>query len=96
MPKAYIIVNAARRDAVPASPEYLGKFNDALAKHGGRVLVGTETIDRRVGALNPGRLVIVEFADKPTAVAAYEEYKRDAMPLRPGGTLDLLIVEGVQ
>ena len=94
MPKAYIIVNAARRDALPASPEYLTAFRDGLIKHGARVLVGTEEIDRRVGELKLGRLVVVEFADKAAAVAGYEAYKSEAMPLRPGGTLDLIIVEG--
>jgi uncharacterized protein (DUF1330 family) len=94
MPKAYIIVNAARRDELPASPEYLATFRDGLVKHGGRLLVGTEEIDRRVGELKIGRLVIAEFADKAAAVAGYEAYRNEAMPLRPGGTHDLIIVEG--
>jgi uncharacterized protein (DUF1330 family) len=69
MPKAYIIVNAVRRDALPASSEYLAAFRDGLVKHGARVLVGTEEIDQRVGHWPLGRLVIVEFADKAAAFA---------------------------
>ena len=94
MPKAYIIVNAARREDVPAPAAYLERFRQALATHGGRVLIGTEQIDRRKGDLKLGRLVVVEFADKAAAISAYEEYTTEVMPLRPGGTSDLFIVEG--
>ena len=99
MPKAYIVVNAARRDVIPASEyfsaESLARFREMLAAHNGRVLVGTEEIDRRVGGSSLGRLIIIEFADKATAVSATEAYMRGWMPLRPGGTLDLVIVEGM-
>lgn len=94
MPKAYILVNAARREDVPASTAYLERFREALATHGGRVLIGTEQIDRRKGDLKFGRLVIIEFADKAAALAAYDEYTKDVMVLRPGGTSDIFIVEG--
>ena len=57
------------------------------------MLIGTEQIDRRIGDLNFGRLVVVEFSDRATALAAYEEYVEDVMPLGPGGTSDLFIVE---
>lgn len=96
MPKAYVVVNAARRENVPASAAYLDRFRETLAAHRGRVLIGTEQIDRRIGDLNFGRLVVVEFADRATALAAYEEYAETVMPLRPGGTSDLLIVEGTE
>lgn len=95
MPKAYILVNAARREDVPAPPAYLERFRETLANHRGRVLIGTEQIDRLKGDLILGRLVVVEFSDKAAALAAYEEYAKEVMPLRPGGTSDLLIVEGV-
>ena len=94
MPKAYILVNAARREDVPAPTAYLERFREVLATHGGRVLIGTEQIDRRKGDLKLGRLVLVEFSDKAAALAAYDEYAKEVMPLRPGGTIDLFIVEG--
>jgi len=40
--------------------------------------------------------VVVEFADRATALAAYEEYVEDVIPLRPDGTSDLFIVEGTE
>ena len=92
MPKTYIVVNAVRREDVPASGAYLDRFQETLVAHKGRVLIGTEQIDRRIGDLNFGRLVI-EFADMATALAAYEEYVEDVMPLGPGGTSDLFIIE---
>jgi hypothetical protein len=49
MPKAYIVVNAARRADMPASAAYLDRFRESLAHHGGRVLIGAEEIDRREG-----------------------------------------------
>jgi uncharacterized protein (DUF1330 family) len=96
MPKAYIINNAAKRSDIPAPPEYLAKFREGLVRLKGRVLIGTEEIDWRKGNLNLGRLVVVEFADKASAVAAYEWYMRDVAPLRPGGTIDMFIVEGIE
>lgn len=96
MTKAYILVNAARREDVPAPTAYLERFREVLGTHGGRVLIGTEQIDRRKGNLTLGRLVVVEFADKAAAVAAYDQYVKEVMPLRPGGTSDLFIVEGTQ
>ena len=92
MPKAYIVVKAVRREDVPAWGAYLDRFRETLASHKGRVLIGTEQRDRRIGELNFGRLVI-EFADMATALAAYEEYVEDVIPLRPDGTSDLFIVE---
>ena len=92
MPKTYIVVNAVRREDVPASGAYLDRFQETLVAHKGRVLIGTQ-IDRRIGDLNFGRLVVVEFSDRATALAAYEEYVEDVMPLGPGGTSDLFIVE---
>ena len=50
----------------------------------------------RTGDLNLGRLVVVEFSDKAAAFAAYEEYAKEVMPLRPGGTIDLFIDEGTE
>ena len=96
MPKAYILVNAARRADVPAPAAYLARFREALVTHGGRILIGTEQIDRRKGDLKLGRLVFVEFADRAAALAAHEEYTNEVMPLRPGGTSDILIVEGTE
>ena len=93
MPKAYIVVNAVRREDVPASGAYLDRFQETLVAHKGRVLIGTEQIDRRIGDLNFGRLVVVEFSDRATALAAYEEYVEDVMLLGPGGASDLFIVE---
>ena len=55
-----------------------------------------EQIDQRKGNLNLGRLVVVEFSDKAMALAAYDDYAKEVMPLRPGGTLDAFIVEGTQ
>jgi len=55
-----------------------------------------EQIDRRICDLNFDRLVVVEFADRATALAAYEEYVENVMPLGPGGTSDLFIVEGTE
>ena len=60
------------------------------------VLIGTEEIDRRKGVLNFGRLVVIEFIGKAAALAACDECSQSVMPLRPGGTSDLFIVEGTQ
>jgi hypothetical protein len=57
MPRAYIVVNAVRREDVPASG-YLDRFRETLATHKGRLLIGTEQPDQRIGELNCGRLVV--------------------------------------
>jgi uncharacterized protein (DUF1330 family) len=92
MPKAYIVVN--RRKWTPAPAAYVEKYREGLATHGGRVIVSTADFDVREGRTNFDRFVMVEFADKASAIAAYEDYHREVAPLLGPVDRDMFIVEG--
>jgi hypothetical protein len=59
MPKAYIVVNAARRADVPAPAAYLERFRAALTNDGGRVL----NQDLSAGTLCNSKLQIFHFRE---------------------------------
>ena len=94
MPKGYIVSNVHPGGASPPK-EYAEAFNRLFAKYGARRLISSADIDQREGRLNLGRLLVLEFPDKRSAVAAYEEYMRDVLPLNPRpNKRELFIVEG--
>jgi uncharacterized protein (DUF1330 family) len=95
MPKAYIVANIHPTGAASPPPEYFEGFRRVLAKHAGKRIIASNDIDYREGKLGIGRLLVIEFADKPTAVACYEEYAKDVVPLNPSKfKRELFIVEG--
>jgi uncharacterized protein (DUF1330 family) len=95
MPRGYVFTNVHPTGS-PAPPEYSEGFRRVFAKYGARRLISTGQIEHREGKLDIGRLLVFEFADKASAVAAYEEYMRDVYPLNPRpNKRELFIVEGV-
>ena len=97
MPKAYLIANIHATGAPPPPPEYFRAFQEGLKKFGARRVIGSNEIDHREGKMDIGRLLVLEYADKATAVAALEEYLRDVMPLNPNKPKrEMFIVEGVE
>ena len=97
MPKAYIFANIHSTGAPSPPPEYFEAFRKTLEKHAARRIISSNEIDHREGQLNTGRLLVLEFADRATAAAFYEDYKRDVVPLNPNKPKrDLFIAEGVE
>ena len=92
MPKGYIVV--MRRNWKPAPAAYSEKYRQMLANSGGRVIVSTGDFDAREGNTKFDRFVMVEFADKASAVAAYEQYHAEIAPLLGPVDRDMFIVEG--
>lgn len=94
MPKGYIIANNRPRPESP-TPAYREQFNKVLADHNGREIIRTRDLDVRQGKPNYTTLIIVEFPDKASAIAAVEQYQRDAAPLLGQIDRELFVVEGV-
>jgi len=92
MPKGYIVV--IRRNWKPAPAAYSEKYRQLLANGGGRVIVSTADFDVREGSTKFDRFVMVEFPDKASAVAAYEQYHAEVAPLLGTVDRDMFIVEG--
>ena len=93
MAKSYIVVN--RRHWSPPPAAYVERFRHVMATHAGKVIISSGDMDVQEGSKKFDRLVVIEFADKITAVAAYEQYHREASPLLGPVDRDMLIVEGV-
>lgn len=92
MAKGYIVV--LRRDWSPPPAAYADRFRQVLAIHVGKVIISSGDMDVREGSADFNRFIVVEFADKATAVAAYEQYHREAAPLLGPVDRDMFIVEG--
>jgi uncharacterized protein (DUF1330 family) len=94
MPKAYWVAHVTVEDPV-AYEDYRTANAEAFAKYGGRFLVRGGEQEVREGTVRP-RTVVIEFADRATAVACYEspEYQK-ALALRKAASQgDLVIVDG--
>ena len=92
-------VIALVRDAwdAEALAEYRRRNTDAVAAHGGRFLARGGEHAVLEGALDPRRIVIMEFADREQARGWYEgEDYAPLKALRQGASeTDILLVEGV-
>lgn len=95
MPKGYIIANNRPRPGFTPPPEYRQHFLKVLADHNGKQIIRTSDLDvRQGGKPNYSTLIVVEFPSKAAAVAAVEQYMRDAAPLLGQPDRELFVVEG--
>jgi uncharacterized protein (DUF1330 family) len=73
MPKAYWIVRVSVRDQ-ERYPDYLAAARPAFEKFGARFLVRGGAFETMEGSARD-RNVVVEFADRETAMACYRSYE---------------------
>ena len=95
MPKGYIIANNRPRPNFTPPPAYREQFLKVLADHNGKQIIRTVNFDVRQGKPNYAALIVVEFPDKASAIAAVEQYTRDAAPLLGEIDRELFVVEGI-
>ena len=94
MIKAYWIVRVAVRDQA-RYPEYLALARPAFEKFGARFIVRGGSFDKMEGQARE-RNVVVEFADRATAVACYNspEYERAKTVRQACADADFIIIDG--
>ncbi len=92
---AYILADVQITD--PAQyDEYRKWANQAIAAHGAKILVRGGATERLEGR-EPGRIVVLEFADRAHARAFYEsdEYRKAIAARTNAAVMNMLIVEGI-
>ena len=94
MTKAYWIVRVTVHDQV-RYPEYLALARPAFEKFGARFVVRGGAFDKMEGDARE-RNVVVEFADRATAVACYAspEYQRAKAVRQACAQADFIIIDG--
>ncbi len=94
MPKAYWIVRVSVRDA-ERYPDYLAAARPAFEKFGARFIVRGGAFETMEGGARE-RNVVVEFADRATALACYRspEYQAAKVIRQTYADADFIIVDG--
>jgi len=94
VPKAYWIVRVTVRDA-ERYPDYLAAARPAFEKFGARFLVRGGAHDTMEGSARE-RNVVVEFADRDTAMACYRSSKYQAAKAirQKYADTDFIIIDG--
>ena len=94
MPKAYWIVRVSVRDA-KRYPDYLTAARPAFEKFGARFIVRGGAFETMEGSARD-RNVVVEFADRETALACYRspEYQTAKTIRQKYADADFIIVDG--
>jgi uncharacterized protein (DUF1330 family) len=94
MPKAYWIVRVSVRDA-ERYPDYLTAARPAFEKFGARFIVRGGAFETMEGSARD-RNVVVEFADRETALACYRsgEYQAAKAIRQKYADADFIIVDG--
>ncbi|ANW05390.1 DUF1330 domain-containing protein [Bradyrhizobium icense] len=95
MPKAYWIARVSIRDK-QRYPEYLAAANVAFKKYDARFVVRGGPFETMEGS-SCERNVVVEFRDRPAAIACYQspEYQKALAIRQLHADADLIIIEGV-
>ena len=95
MSKAYWIVRVSVRNE-QRYPEYLAAAGPALEKFGAKFVVRGGAFEAMEGNARE-RNVVVEFKDRPTALACYQspEYQRAKVIRQKYADTDFIIVDGV-
>jgi uncharacterized protein (DUF1330 family) len=95
MPKGYVIAHIRVRDA-EGFEAFKRLSGEAIAAHGGRVLVRNPAPDHREGAAE-GMVVVVEFESLAAATAFYESdaYTEARRVREAASETDLVLVEGL-
>jgi uncharacterized protein (DUF1330 family) len=93
---AYVIANVDVKDAA-SFEEYRKLVPATIAKHGGRYLVRGGKSERREGAWDVSRLVVLEFPSLEQARRWYdsEDYRAPKALRMKCAVTDVVIVEGV-
>ena len=94
MPKAYVIADIDVTD--PDTYEDYKRLSSAAAeRYGGRFLARGGTVDVLEGPWQPGRFVVIEFDDEPSARRWYDspEYA-EARDIRQRAAVSSLILVG--
>ena len=94
MPKAYWIVRVSVRDA-ERYPDYLAAARPAFEKFGAKFIVRGGPFEAMEGN-SRDRNVVVEFADKETALACYRspEYQAAKGVRQKYADADFIIIDG--
>ena len=94
MSKGYWIVRVSVRDP-EHYPEYLAAAREAFAKYGARFLVRGGAYEAMEGSARE-RNVVVEFADRATAMACYRssEYQAARTIRQKYADADFIIIDG--
>ena len=94
MPKAYWIVRVSIRDA-DRYPDYLTAARPAFEKFGARFIVRGGAFESMEGSARD-RNVVVEFADRKTALACYRsaEYQAAKAVRQKYADADFIIIDG--
>jgi uncharacterized protein (DUF1330 family) len=94
MPKAYWIVRVSIRDA-DRYPDYLTAARPAFEKFGARFIVRGGAFEKMEGSARD-RNVVVEFADRNTALACYRsaEYQAAKAVRQKYADADFIIIDG--
>ncbi|MEA2863147.1 MAG: hypothetical protein QOC84_1103 [Bradyrhizobium sp.] len=95
LPKAYWIVRVSVRDE-QGYPEYLAAAGAAFKKFNARFIVRGGSFETMEGNARE-RNVVVEFKDRPTAVACYNspEYQSAKIIRQKYADADFIIIDGV-
>ena len=96
MPKAYWIVRVSVRDQ-ERYPDYLAAARPAFEKFGARFVVRGGAFETMEGNARD-RNVVVEFADRETAVACYRssDYQVAKAVRQKYADADFIIIDGAQ
>ena len=96
MPKAYWIVRVSVRDH-ECYPEYLAAARSAFERFGARFVVRGGAFETMEGSARD-RNVVVEFADRETALACYRssEYQAAKAVRQNCADADFIIIDGTQ
>lgn len=94
MPKAYWIVRVSVRDQ-ERYPDYLAAARPAFEKFGARFVVRGGAFETMEGSARD-RNVVVEFADRDTAIACYRspEYQVAKAVRQKYADTDFIIIDG--
>ena len=94
MPMAYWIVRVSVRDA-DRYPDYLTAARPAFEKFGARFIVRGGAFEKMEGSARD-RNVVVEFADRNTALACYRsaEYQAAKAVRQKYADADFIIIDG--
>ena len=71
--KAYVLAFMDVKDDTKYDTDYVAHVGPLVAKYGGKPIALTKAADVREGTWPPGRNILLEFPDRASAVAWYED-----------------------
>jgi len=97
MPKAYVVGQVNLKNIDAYKDEYATKVHETIKKFGGNYIVRGGDVTELEGSMTYSRAVIIEFADKATALAWYNsvDYQSIIKGRHDNADTVLQIIEGV-